>query len=416
MTARYNALLYILVLLFGVSCNVSESILSSFQPQAPEKTTSLPRRLTTVETNIIASTNEFGLDLFKEVIREKPDENIIISPLSVYYALGITFNGAGGSTESAFRSVLNFGSINYEEINTSFKNLTDMLLTLDPLVQLSIANSVWYQLDYPVKQSFFEIAQKYFSAEVQGVNFGDIESKRIMNKWIKIKTNGKIEKTIEEVLIDDDVLYVINAIYFYGNWVTQFDPSSTNNGIFYLEDGNEKYIKMMQTESDFFYGDFSDVSVIDLPYGGGAYSMTIILPNSGKSINAVINNFSKPAISEWIQNLSKHSIYLSMPKFKIEFGLNLNKALINLGMIEVFKSGYFPKLFEEEHAKKIVDVIHKAYVDVNEKGTEAAAVTVVILTEGSRPMFIVNRPFLFLIRERFSNTILFIGKVVDPVY
>ena len=417
MKPSFKFFLFLIFLLSLVSCNVSESILSSFQPKAPEKITSLPRPLTTVETKIIASTNEFGLTLFKEVIREKPNENIFISPLSVSFALGMTYNGAAGTTKSAMRSVLGFGTLTEQEINESYKNLIDLLVSLDSEVQFTIANSIWYRQDFTVIYHFIDLARTYFYASVQGLDFDSPSAVDIINKWVDDNTNGKIKSIIEDIP-PDMVMYLINAIYFKGNWTAQFDPGKTSDGLFYLSNGSQKTVKMMTQENDFSTGAFDSLSVIDIPYGSGAFCMTIILPKWNVPISDVLYNLTATEINRLTQNLAKNKLILTMPKFKLEFESKLNNYLINMGMGIAFDSRYanFTNI-NPLGGLFISEVKHKTYVNVNEEGTEAAAVTSVgIMCTAAPESFIVNRPFIFLLRERLSNTILFVGKIENPSY
>jgi len=400
-----------------IQCSKNDTVIAPDNNQPNKKITGLPRTLTTAETHLIASANEFGLNLFKTTVLEKPDKNIFISPLSVSFALGMTYNGSAGTTEPAMRSVLGFGTLSSTEINESYKNLIDMLLNFDPAVQFKIANSVWYRLDFIVEQAFINLAQTFFYASVQGLNFINPSAVTTINDWVSTATNGKITSIIDSIP-PEMVMYLINAMYYKGNWTTQFDPRSTADGTFYLSNGSQKVTKMMNLQSEFATGSFPDGTIIDLPYGGEAFSMTIILPKIDTPINAVINTITESTFNSWIQNLSKSKLYLTLPKFKLEFESKLNNVLTDMGMGIAFDDqlANFTNI-NRNGGLYMSEVKHKTYVDVNEEGTEAAAVTSVgIALTSLPPTFTINRPFIFVIRERFSNTILFMGKIEDPAY
>lgn len=417
MKTWYYIVFFILMNITIIHCSKNDTVIAPDNNQPNKKITGLPRTLTTAETHLIASANEFGLNLFKTTILKKPDKNIFISPLSVSFALGMTYNGSAGTTESAMRSVLGFGTLSSTEINESYKNLIDMLLNLDPAVQFKIANSVWYRLDFTVEQAFINLAKTFFYASVQGLNFVNPSAVTTINDWVSTATNGKITSIIDNIP-PEMVMYLINAMYFKGNWTTQFDPRSTADGTFYLSNGSQKAAKMMNLQSEFATGSFPDGTIIDLPYGGEAFSMTIILPKIDTPINAVINTITESTFNSWIQNLSKSKLYLTLPKFKLEFESKLNNVLTDMGMGIAFDDQLadFTNI-NQNGGLYISEVKHKTYVDVNEEGTEAAAVTSVgIGLTSAPPSFTVNRPFIFVIRERFSNTILFMGKIEDPAY
>lgn len=378
----------------------------------------LPRDLKLAEVNLTTANNTFGLKLFKEIVLDEQDKNVFISPLSVSMALGMTYNGAAGTTEEAMRNTLEYGDLTNEEINESYRDLTDMLVNLDPSVQFQIANSIWYRRGFQVEQEFMDINQTYFDAEVSGLNFSLPSALITINNWVNQKTNGKITEIIDEIK-PEIVMFLINAIYFKGDWTIQFDTAKTQDGDFYLLDGSKKTVRMMTQKNDFAYYSHEDFQAIDLPYGGQAFSMTIFLPDADVNIDDFIAQINDENLSDWIGCLNEIELYLSMPKFKLEYDLTLNDVLKALGMEIAFDQSQadFSKISQSLFGERLYidEVKHKTFVDVNEEGTEAAAVTSVgIGFTAAPPSMTVDRPFVFVIREKFSNTILFMGKIVEP--
>ncbi len=373
----------------------------------------LPRALSSTETSLISNTNEFGFRLLKEVNKTEPDKNLFISPLSVSMALGMTYNGTDGDTKTEMHSVLGYGNMNDTEINDSYKSLIDLLTGLDHGVDFSIANSIWHRNTFQAEQSFLNTCRDYFYAEVAGLDFSSPQAVSTINNWVANSTSGKIEKIIEQIP-GNVIMYLINAIYFKGSWSIQFDKNNTYDGIFNLLEGTPKNITMMKERNDFFIFQSHSYSAIDLDYGGKAFSMSIFLPTDNQDINAMINNFSSTFISEFDDNRLKQEIYVHLPKFKLEYENKLNNELIDMGMPSAFGPGADFSRIQSPSNLKIDEVKHKTFVEVNEEGTTAAAVTSVSMTDSAPMGFYLDRPFLFIIREKLSGTVLFIGKIVDP--
>ncbi|MBM3242175.1 serpin family protein [Candidatus Poribacteria bacterium] len=378
-------------------------------------------QLTLAERSIVASDNQFGFKLFKEISQEK-DENIFISPLSVAMALGMTYNGANGSTQEAMQKTLELSGLTLQEINESYKNLIELLTNLDPKVKFQIANSIWYREMFPVEAKFIDINKTYFDAEVSGLDFSAPNASEIINGWVKEKTNGKIEKIVDAPINPLTMMFLINAIYFKGIWTYQFDESQTQDDMFTLPDGSQKPCKMMTQESELHYFENDDFQAIDLPYGAGDFSMTILLPRLEKDINSLMAALNQETWNLWVNSFQKQELTVQLPKFTLEYELTLNDVLGALGMEIAFNRNLadFTKMYKKEAVGAnlyISNVKHKTFVEVNEEGTEAAAVTSVEMTLESVPdriLMRIDRPFICAIREKRSGTILFIGKIVEP--
>jgi len=382
-----------------------------------------PRELSLAEKSLVESDNKFGLKLFKEIVREEKDSNVFISPLSVSMALGMTYNGANGSTQEAMQKTLELSGLTIEEVNESYNSLIELLTGLDPKVQFQIANSIWYRENISVKEEFVNLCKKYFDALVKGLDFNEPNAAKIINTWVDENTNGKIKQIVDDPINPLIVMFLINAIYFKGTWTYEFEKDQTTDDWFTLPDGTRKLCKMMEQKNEFRYFENDAFQAVDLPYGDGDFSMTIFLPTYGTDVDSLIAEFDQENLNSWLSSFSNDSGVLYLPKFKLEYELKLNDALKALGMEITFTPGQadFTKMM---HGVRVGDlwidkVKHKTFVEVNEEGTEAAAVTSVgIMTtsiDPSRFWMRVDRPFVFMIRENLSQTILFIGKIVEPV-
>jgi len=375
--------------------------------------------LTLAEEKLIESDNAFGLKVFQEIVAQNGDNNVFISPLSVAMALGMTLNGANGETREAMEATLELSGLTIEEINECYRHLIEVLQGLDPEVRFQLANSIWYELGLDFEQEFIELNKTYFDAEVTGLDFGDPASPAVINGWVHENTNGKIKEIVDQIdpLV---VMYLINAIYFKGTWTYQFNEEDSKDDWFNLPDDSEAPCKMMSVEGDFQYYQHSDFQMIDLPYGNGDFSMTILLPTSGTDVDQLVADLNQSNWDQWSNRLSENPVALEFPRFSLEYELTLNDALTALGMGIAFSPGQadFTKMLTADRLW-IDEVKHKTFVEVNEEGTEAAAVTSVSMTlsAGSEPHLITmrcDRPFLFFIREHSSQTILFVGKIVEP--
>jgi len=375
------------------------------------------RNLTALEKALVEADVKFGLKLFRDIVQAEQDRNIFISPLSVSMALGMAYNGSAGSTQEAMRNTLEYGDLSSDEINASFQSLIALLSQLDPQVQFQIANSIWYRLDFPVSQDFIDVNQTFFDAEVRELDFSAPEAPGIINAWVNDKTHGKIKDIIDS--IDPlTMLYLINAIYFKGAWVSEFDKDLTRDDHFTASDGSQIPVRMMQQENEFQYFETNDFQAIDLPYGNGKFSMMILLPKRQKTPDSLISDFTQENWAEWMASFSEKKGSLMFPKFKMEYEILLKSILTNLGMGIAFSEQANFTGIHEDGGLLISEVIHKTFIEVDEEGTEAAAVTAVVVgaTSVDPTSFTmrVDRPFVFAIREKQSNTLLFMGKIVEP--
>ncbi|MCD4670285.1 MAG: serpin family protein [Actinomycetia bacterium] len=366
--------------------------------------------------NLPGANTQFGFNLYRELIAEDKDENIFISPFSILLALAMAYNGALGDTNLDMAEALEFKGFDLTELNQGFHDLLLSIKNADSDIDLAIANSIWQRLGSDVDKDFIERNKKYYNSEVRELDFSSPDAVDTINEWIDDATMGKIDKMLTEVSADA-VMYLINAIYFKGNWTYEFDEEFTEEEDFYLLDGSTKKVPMMAQREDFRYLKESNYSSVRLPYGQEKMAMYIILPDRGVDIDTVIGSFDSEEWQNYLSSFSETEVELKMPKFKMEYGIKLlNDALTNLGMGIAFSSdadfsGINPDTF-------ISRVLHKAVIEVNEKGSEAAAATVVEMDRGGdiaeTVEFIVDRPFFFVISDDRTGSMLFMGKVVEP--
>jgi serine protease inhibitor len=384
-----------------------------------QEITELPRDLTAAEQGLIQSDNAFGLKLFREIhAQEEPDANLFVSPLSVAMALGMTYNGAAGATQQAMQETLELQGLTIDEVNQSYRSLIDLLRDLDPNVEFLLANSIWYREGFAVEQEFLDVNREYFDAEVAALDFASPTAAPTINNWVSDKTMGRIEDIVDDPIPWDVVMYLINAIYFKGDWAIQFDPELTADRPFYLADGGQVSAPMMTFGAEAevrAYAD-ADVQALDLYYGGKAYSMTILVPAAGSDLDALVGSLDPARWQEIVSGLAATTTDVVLPKFTLEYELEMKDVLTALGMGIAFSGAADFSKIRASGDLYISKVKHKTFVDVNEEGTEAAAATSVEIRETAMPpSFVIDRPFLFAIREGFSGTILFMGRVMNPV-
>jgi len=374
-----------------------------------------PRELTSVEKNLVTSSNQFGFTFFNEMVAQSEGGNIFVSPLSVSLALGMTYNGARGTTEEGMRACLQFGELNSAEINLGYRGLIDLLTGMDSKVKMEIANSIWYRQGFSVLAEFLDAALTFFDAVVAELDFDNPDSADVINDWVAEKTHDKIDSIVDKPLPSAAVMFLINAVYFKGTWVTEFDKLNTYDATFHAADG-DKTVKMMGLlETEIRYMSNQHFSAVDLPYGRGLFSMTVILPNPEKDIDEVIGLLNSENWAEWMGQFQEHEMDLYLPRFELEYEKMLNDALIALGMEDAFSFDADFTGINPAGGLYISKVKHKSYVKVNEEGTEAAAVTSVQVNLTSVPSQMrVDRPFIFVIHDSHSNALLFMGKIVNP--
>jgi serpin B len=368
---------------------------------------------------ILQADRQYAFELFKEIHALSDADNLMISPLSTSYALGMTLNGAKGDTKDAFRQVLHFEDLSDQEVNESYQDLMSQLVTLDSKVQFNIANSIWYKLGYQVLEAFIADNREYFDAAVEELDFSDPEAVDIINGWIEENTNDKI-KDMLDYIPSNAVMYLINAIYFNATWKYQFDPVETFEDDFNLAGGGTHRCDFMQVEGTFNHTYQEHFTAVEMPYGDSAFSMVVLLPNPGVSIASLVEELSAENWDSWMNTSYPANVMIQLPKFKYGFKSLLNDPLINLGLEIAFTESADFSNITPGGGIFISRVIHQTFIDVNEEGTEAAAATIVEMIESSIPagpiQFKADKPFLYVIRENSTGALLFMGKVGKPEY
>lgn len=377
----------------------------------------LPRPLTAAESRLSDAGNQFAFKFFREVTRALPaDSNAFVSPLSASFALGMTLNGARGETFDAMRSALEYPGMAQPDINAGYRGLIDLLVGLDGTSELRVANAVFPRLGLAVKQPFLDAVRSSFDAEVSTLDFGSPSAVTTINDWVARKTSGRIPKLLDR-LDPAEVMFLVNAIYFKGRWRHTFDRRETRPAPFTSADGQVRSVETMsKTEAPVMVGSLPNASVGELLYGNGAFAMTILLPNEGVTPAAVVAALDATSWRGLVTGLAERKIDLKLPKFRIEYSRAMKNDLTSLGMGIAFDGGRadFSGIADVSPERLFITrVIQKAFVEVNEEGTEAAAATAVVVKERSAPRmptFRADRPFVFVIRDNATGTALFTGR------
>jgi serpin B len=367
---------------------------------------------------VIETNNNFGLELMQRVLESEEAANIMISPASVSIALGMTYNGAEQATREAFEQLLDYEGLTREEVNEITRELIHVLVTNADGNQLEIANSIWSDEGFPVKQAFIDLNTYYFDAEVREIDLQTAEALEAINNWVSEKTHGKIDKILEQIN-PETVMILLNALYFNCLWETEFDPEDTYAAPFHDEAGHiSMSAEMMNLESTFNVALTEEFSAIELPYKHDKFSMFLFLPAAGSTVSDLVNSLDGDTWNSWLDRFAeKEEFSVTMPKFKFGFQRSLADDLKKMGL-EIAFTGAADFSGISDIPVFISEVIHKTYIDVNEEGTEAAAVTAVVIdyTSIDNDLIVFDRPFLFAITENSSNSILFIGTVSEPEY
>ena len=368
-----------------------------------------------VSTPFANQTTQFAFDLAKQVnTAEGQTRNVFISPLSLHIALGMILNGANGQTAQEIQKTLKLDAQTLAEANTTYQNLMENLPTVDPGVTVTLANSVWNRNTFPVENPFQDILKTTFKADVSAENFDDPATVRKINAWASQKTNGKIPKVIDQIQ-ENDVMFLLNALYFKGDWKTQFDPSKTMDSPFTLASGGTTSVKMMRLENVFRQAFRSTYTAIELPYGSDKYAMTVLLPSQNTTADALINSLSSTDWAQLQKDMTAGEIDFGLPKFTLNYEIELNNALSALGMPTAFTDRADFTKINAKSGLTLSFVKQNTFVAVDEKGTEAAAVTTGgVSTTSARVPTLCDRPFVFVIHEKTSGTVLFVGKIADP--
>jgi serpin B len=411
--ALFATMLAISALSCSSSANSQNPGIRNNQITPPQKAQSVNPK---VNPKIVEANTKFGFKLFSEILKKNGKENVFVSPSSVAIALSMAYNGANGETKKAMAKAMEFQGMTLEEINQAHHNLKSALEQADPKVQLSIANSLWARQDIAFNPSFLDRNTKFYDAKVKSLDFNQSAAADEINGWVKESTRGKIPKIIDRIN-PNDVMFLINAIYFKGKWTHEFDKGNTETRPFSLANGSKKQLPLMKRQGNYRYTENNQFQAISLPYGDERLSMYVFLPKTN------LAEFQKTLTAQnwqtWMKQFGTREGQIQLPRFKMDYDVELKNALSAIGMGIAFDDDAdFSGLSKE--TTKINQVKHKTFVEVNEEGTEAAAVTSIGIVATSARIqeepfkMIVDRPFFCAIRDNQTGEVLFMGSIVNP--
>lgn len=408
--------LFVLILILAITTNAC-------QQNAIKNDENKIIRLDEKSAQLVEADNAFGLEIFQQIRKKSDEENLMISPLSISVALAMAYNGADGTTKTEMEKTLKLNDLSVDEINGSYQNLIAALQSLDEDVVFELANAIFYAQVFDVKPGFIETNQNFYDAEVNQLDFSSLSAVGTINNWVAQKTHDKIPEIIDQ-LSDDDRMVLLNAIYFNGTWAKEFDDQGTKMRNFTKTDDTGIEVPMMSKEDQLEYASNNLFSSVKIPYGSGQYNMFVFRPANENNSQDIIDELTPDNWENWLESFSmEENVVLTMPRLKFAFEQSLNEALKALGMQKAFSPNLanFSKLSDED--VYISSVRHKSFIDVNETGTEAAAVTSITFTTTStgpgeiqKIYFTVDKPFVFAITEKDTGAILFIGEVQNPEY
>lgn len=370
-------------------------------------------------TKLVEVNNQFGFELFQRVYSfEEEAENIMVSPLSVALALAMTYNGAEGETKSAMEVTLRLSGLTTDEINRSYQTLVESLKSLDSKVLLEIANAIFYRSGFEVENQFVTSNTTYYDAEISALDFSQSSALETINDWVNQKTHTKIPTIIDRIS-PNHVMFLLNAIYFKGTWTREFNKENTTRKVFKQGNNQQTEVDMMHSQDTVAYLKGDQFSAIRLPYGKENYNMYVVLPDEIDGLNNLIDNLNPGNWAQWMKGMTeKRPVEIFLPKLKFPYEIKLNDVLTDMGMGIAFTGSADFSGINKNGGLCIDYVKHKSFIEVNEEGTEAAAVTIVAIERTSatddKVYFNANHPFLFVITEKTTGAILFIGTVKNP--
>jgi serine protease inhibitor len=371
---------------------------------------------------LAAGNTAFALDLYARL--KGANGNLFFSPYSISTCLAMTYAGARGSTAAQMARTLHFGA-NPSQLAASFSALQTQLSSVQKTkgLELNVANGLWAQRDHPFLPAFLEAATKAYQANLQQTDFrtGAEPARTAINDWVSQKTKGKITDLLQPGVVDQATrLILVNAIYFKGQWAHQFDTNHTTKAPFAVTAQRKVQAPMMNLTSNFKYAEVEGLQLLELPYEGDDLSMVVLLPKASDGLVSLEGLLNEPTLDHWLAQARNQKVNVFLPKFKLAAQFGLAQTLAEMGMTEAFSPSADFSGMDGTRDLRISAVVHKAFVDVNEEGTEAAAATGTMMLSKAVirplpiPIFRADHPFLFLIRDTRSGSILFLGRVVDP--
>ena len=391
-------------------------VLFSMSTTCTDGQTALPAN----ETRLVSADSDFCFRLIKELSSEQPRANLFVSPFSISSVLQMLSNGARGRTQRELEQVLGTSDLEIGQMNRAYESLGQAIKNDRTNEVLSLANALWYRKGARIQPEFEAVNKQCYGADIEALDFADPASARVMNDWAARSTHGRIKTIIQPPLAPDTAMIIANAIYFKGTWLAPFDPKQTKPRSFHLGAGGDKQTPMMPQTRSFEYLETPDFQAVQLAYAGNRLQMEVLLPATNSTVDALVGKLNAQF---WQQTVLRgfHSSRgtLVLPKFRMRYSTELNKPLSVLGLKSAWSSqADFSGI--SSSPLFVSQIRHQSFVDVNEQGTEAAAVTTGVMALASfrnqPPPFemIVDRPFLFVISDRRTQCILFVGAVYDP--
>ncbi|MEZ4633375.1 MAG: serpin family protein [Caldilineaceae bacterium] len=404
----------LVVLLVGGCASTLLSPLDATPTATPQptrvRTKPTPVPLTDAAEQLAQANNTFGFDLLAQLHTESPEENLFFSPLSMALALQMIYNGASEDIQDEAATVLHLPSTSVADLNEANRVLQGNLRAEE--IELLIANSIWLNslLGAGLFEDFAERMNQSYDAEVAELDFADPESVNTINGWVDEQTKGEITKVLQDTPADI-ALYLVNAIYFKGDWQEQFDPAQTSEEPFTLADGTQKNFPLMHQSNAFRYYQGENFALAALPYGEeGRMQMVLLLPDEGTPLESLLADLNPETWQQWVAAMNQGQLFVALPRFGAEY--TNEQMLDTLAILGLPTRGYTD--ISASAAGRISQFIHKAIVKVNEEGTVAAAVSVGAMPSSGPPSFIVNRPFFLTIQDSETGAILFMGAIYDP--
>ena len=356
------------ILLYATGCCFDVTGLFRKTPKETKANKQSDKIAESVDQGLVGLNTDFALKIFKELSNEDKNTNVFISPISISLAAAMAYNGAKNSTQQEIAETLEFKDYNIEKLNSSFKVLLSSMTDIDEMVQLYTGNSIWCSKDFSIEKDFTDLAGNYYNASIYNEDFNNPDTAGKMNDWVSKATEGKISNIVNPQALKDAVMYLVNAIYFKGQWTDKFKVEDTKEDDFFLIDKNIKKVQMMTNNKKYEYYEGDDFQMIRMPYGRGKAAMYVLLPNESIGINDFINNLSRDLLNKYISESMSTEVMLEFPRFNVEYGAkSLVEPLKNLGMVNAFSaekadfSSIAPLMF-------ISQIEHKAIIEVNEEG------------------------------------------------
>lgn len=393
-------------------------------PPTPPGPQPAPQPSPRVDAGVVSATNGFGIALLKDLVGAKPRENVVISPASISLALAMVYNGSAGETRTGMAKAMRLGSLSAEDTNAGYKALSESLTLPEGEGQLYIANALWKQHGLPFKPVFLETVKANYGSEVSDANFHDPEpAAKEINDWASQQTRGRIPTIIgDPQALKDALMALLNAVYLKAEWADPFETRMTQEQDFTRADGSTLKIPMMAQGGHFSYHEGDGTQIVALPYKG-RLGMYVVLPPKGADLGAFVSALTPEKWQQWLDAMQSQQGLVKLPRFITEYSATLNDVLAAEGMELAFdqtRADFSGIIDRDPYQPYISLVLHKTYLRVYEKGTEAAAVTAVIMAAGAAPPrekpfeMVVDRPFLCAIRDETTGVLLFLGAVTNP--